>query len=193
MGWTYTYKPAHQTTREFFEERFNASNGKTTWKVLDCAPKGSVAYLALEITTAEERRVVGLVCLIRRAKDRYNFGYKDMDETMGPYESECPKRILDLLTPLKPEEEWAAQWRQRCRDNLAKTKRPSLQAGDRIVFPSPVRFGDGAKLTSAYLVDPKRATLATSKNGFAAYRLTRRFLQTEKYDVFRGTQQIIAA
>ena len=39
---------------------------------------------------------------------------------MGPYESNCPKSILDLLSPT--DNECANAWRQRCRENLEKKK-----------------------------------------------------------------------
>ena len=38
---------------------------------------------------------------------------------MGPYESKCPKGIIDLLSPT--ESEYAKEWRKRCLD-FAKTK-----------------------------------------------------------------------
>jgi hypothetical protein len=45
-------------------------------------------------------------------KDYYNFGYKDMDETMHPYFYNCPKSILAKLTPTTNEH--ALEWRQGC-------------------------------------------------------------------------------
>lgn len=35
-----------------------------------------------------------------------------MDESMGPYEDNCPKRILELLTPTDNKN--ANDWRERC-------------------------------------------------------------------------------
>src|SRR3546814_19605923 len=68
--------------------------------------------------------IFAIVCLVRwnpRAKDGYIFGYKDMDETMGPCEADCPARILDLLTPT--DKEYAREWRARCCANLARRAR----------------------------------------------------------------------
>lgn len=56
-------------------------------------------------------------------KDWHNFSYKDMDETVGPYKRDCPKSILDLLSPT--ESEWANEWRQECYKNLEKKKNPN--------------------------------------------------------------------
>ena len=43
-----------------------------------------------------------LICLVRydpRDPEGYIFGYKDIEELMGPHECDCPETILDLLTP----------------------------------------------------------------------------------------------
>jgi hypothetical protein len=51
-----------------------------------------------------------------------------MDETMGPVESRCPERILDLLTPT--DSEYANEWRARCRAFHAASKaRPKIKVG----------------------------------------------------------------
>ncbi len=56
--------------------------------------------------------VFALVCLVRRnpkSTDGHAFGYKDMSESMGPWEDGCPAKILDLLTPTTSE--YALDWR----------------------------------------------------------------------------------
>lgn len=53
-------------------------------------------------------------------KDYYNFAYKDMDEGCGPCQCECPKGILDLLSPT--DSKWANDWRQACYENITKKK-----------------------------------------------------------------------
>jgi hypothetical protein len=112
---------------------------------LGCAVKGmKTAYMAMEIIPPQgERKVIGLVCLLSyRRNDHYNFGYKDMDETMGPCESECPKKILDLLTPT--ESSYALAWRARCFENLEKRQnRLRLQPGRIVKFSAPISFSNG--------------------------------------------------
>ncbi|MGB7588778.1 MAG: hypothetical protein WBM00_08725, partial [Solirubrobacterales bacterium] len=61
-----------------------------------------------------------------------------MREEMGPAESGCPAWILDQLTP--PSNDKAAEWRQRCRDGLAR-QRP--RKGETVVFENPVKFDNG--------------------------------------------------
>ena len=70
------------------------------------------------------------------------WGYKDMDETMGPNEAQAPLKLLDLLSPTTSE--WALKWRQKCRDNAALTSRP-LKPGDVIRLEQPLRFTDGSE------------------------------------------------
>lgn len=44
------------------------------------------------------------------------WGYKDMDETMGPVQCAAPAAILDLLSPTTAP--YALEWRKRCRQNV---------------------------------------------------------------------------
>ena len=139
MGWTFTEKPRSQSVREFFEERFNCTNEHGSWKILDCASTFTEAYLAVERTLPSgETYVFAMICLIKRVPSdpNYNFGYKDMDESMGPCYYNCPKRILDLLTPT--DNEYANRWRDECRTRLNK---PKLVKGLVIEFDRPLNFG----------------------------------------------------
>ena len=68
----------------------------------------------------------------------FNFAYKDRDETVGPCESDCPKSILDLLTPT--DSQWANEWRARCYKNLELKK--SRKSFESLPYGSQVRFTD---------------------------------------------------
>ena len=71
-----------------------------------------------------EQQVFGVVFLTSTdVKDYFNFNYKDMDETVDPCYYDCPKGILDLLTPT--DNEWANNWRSKCREQLEKKKNPN--------------------------------------------------------------------
>lgn len=118
-------------------------NGKYHLTNLKSAMVGSTYYAAIERINKEnpeDRIVFAVVCLTSTdMKNYYNFAYKDMDETCGPYQSNCPKGILDLLTPT--ESEWANAWRQRCYENLQKKKDPNtlnnLPVGTKIKVVMP--------------------------------------------------------
>lgn len=132
MGWTFTHREKGISNLDWFRGEFSSA------ELLDVATKGGVAYGALR---TPEGDVVALVILTRWVRgDYYNFGYKDMDEGMGPCEDDCPRRIFDLLTPLPPEQadpsverNWAAQWRKRVQ---ARLDRPPVRKGTRVRFPA---------------------------------------------------------
>lgn len=91
MGWTFmSDKPA--TPDAYFREQFG-----DRYTVLGSATVHlSEYYAAIRDTGSGE--VSCFVAMIRWQRDE--FGYKDMDERMGPVIANCPARILDLLTPL---------------------------------------------------------------------------------------------
>lgn len=156
MGWTETHKPKGQKIADFFYE-----HGVTRWgpdlpfeyKVLDSALVNmSTWYAAIEKVEKATgvREVFAAVILVKMWKPKtgdywkHNIIYKDMDETMGPCESQCPERILDLLTPT--EHEYAKDWRARCRAYHERRKAiPKLSKGVCMKFGEPVSFGDYGK------------------------------------------------
>ena len=144
MGWT-SYHATHYKKGKidrkaecdaYFMEGLNRGH----FNVLKSAMVGSTYYAAVqravkyvgknengegiyESLPENERTIFGVVFLTStNAKDWFNFSYKDIDETMGPAESNCPKGILDLLSPT--ESEYAIAWRKRCYDNLKKKRNP---------------------------------------------------------------------
>lgn len=121
------------------------------YEVLKSAMVGSTYYAAVKRTKfatetePELSSVFAVICLTStNMKDYYNFSYKDMDESCGPYQCDCPKGILDLLTPT--ENEYALEWRKACYENLAKKKNPNalnkLPVGTviQVIMPFDTKF-----------------------------------------------------
>ncbi len=79
-----------------------------------------------------------------------------LSETMGPYNYDCPASILDLLGP--PGNEFAAQWREHCRQRLALTTRRKPAPGDMLVLAEPLTFTDGQSERSFRVVQSGRKT-----------------------------------
>lgn len=165
MGWLYTFKPQHQSVREFFDERWNNNN----FVVLDLAVvKLKTAYAAIQLP---DGRVVAVVCLLGyRPTEHFNFGYKDMDETQGPNEDDCPERIFKMLTPLpdvsKEDETPAHRWRARVQAKLdARKARPALKAGDRVRFENPINFGSYGQHQTFRVVKDFRTVRFVSETG----------------------------
>lgn len=151
MGWTYTHRGS-TPLKDFLTDQINCENEHGRWLLLDSAiVKIRTAYMAVEIIQRDKatgqldtatRKVVAFVFLLdyRPNEPDYDMGYKDMDESVGPYESECPERILKLLTPT--DHEYAVQWRQRCWDNIVKKKSFRL-VKDAVIETRPISFLDG--------------------------------------------------
>lgn len=120
--------------------------------------KGTVWYAAVRAEPAAGRLDTGLdptghfetdatggyvfAAVFLTTAGRGEWGYKDMDESSGPVESEAPAKLLDLLSPTTAE--YALAWRKRCRDNAARNNR-RLKPGDTIRFTAPLRFADGSE------------------------------------------------
>lgn len=134
MGWTIdSRKP--KNVKEYFSQQWDSEK----MVILDAAIVNVREYYAAvkSLVTGE---VFGLVVLIEM-KDG-EFGWKDMDETMGPYYHNCPARILDKLTPT--DNAYAQLWRSNCRKVLEmKTRAKTLKTGDVIKFKMPLKFNNG--------------------------------------------------
>ena len=124
MGWLYMKTlQGHDGPREYLDAQFTFERHDETSKVLRSALIGERAYYAAvehKLLETGKCEVFALICLVAYDpldREGYIFGYKDLTEAMGPYESECPVAILDLLTPT--DRPYALQWRARCRANAA--------------------------------------------------------------------------
>lgn len=153
MGWLFmprTSMRGHATPKAYLDAIFTCEQEQPdgsmrAQKVLASACLGNRVYYAAaqDLLNGVAGDIFALVCLVRwnpRSATGEHFGYKDMNERMGPHEAECPASVLDLLTPT--DSEYANDWRQRCRDNLSRRKR-SVATGDRIKFPHRLKFTDG--------------------------------------------------
>lgn len=128
MGWTsynakfYNSKGQVDRVKEC-EDILTEKNGPNgSWIPLKVIAKGRTVYAAVKrIKPDGTTYVFGAVVLTStNMRDYYNFSYKDMDETCGPCEAECPASILNLLTPT--DNQYANEWRERCRENIEKNK-----------------------------------------------------------------------
>ena len=117
MGWDFSIglRPNETIDSRMREEMsWSSSDAKTgnRHEIVASGTAGSTWYAALKIAKpGEPERIVALVVLT--AKRVGEFGYKDMDETMGPNETRCPLKVLNALTPT--DNEHAIRWRAACR------------------------------------------------------------------------------
>lgn len=163
MGWLFMRDMGgYATPRSYLDNQFTYARDDHRLMVLASSMVGSTYYAACErIESSGARAVLAVVCLTRQstgARDGCTFGYKDMTETMGPCESDCPAAILDELT--ETDSTCATDWRARCRANLARRKleraKPNPKPGQTIVFDEPIRFNDGEHRTRFMVIaNPK--------------------------------------
>ena len=179
MGWTGTHKETGENVKTFFEGEFNSDNGQ----VLDCAVVNfNEAYLAYK--NHNTGQIVGIVCLLHYDSNNfYNLYYKDIDEGMGPFSYNCPAKILDQLTE-PPPNDWAATWREKCRQKLQNKQRNNkLKDGNVIQLSEPLEFTDGSFCDTFVITKQKRKTLfyAAKQDGegnwkanpYMLYKITR--------------------
>jgi hypothetical protein len=183
MGWLYMPRHSmggHTTAKTYLDAQLtyehSHDDGTTSgMKVLaSSCPGNRVYYAAAQVqTNGVSGDVVAIVCLVRwnpRDKEGFVFGYKDMDETMGPCEDGCPEHILNLLT--STDHEYALDWRRRCLANLKRRSR-KLNDGDRIRLHEPLKFTDGHLGEEFIVVKRGRRTLFRDPQSHACYRISR--------------------
>ena len=186
MGWLYmTSLKGHDGPRRYLDAQFTYERADHRSRVLKSAlVKMRVYYAGVECVDklSGSREVWALVCLVDynpRDPEGYIFGYKEQCESMGPNESECPKTILDLLTPT--EDVTAIEWRRRCRDSAvyrsARARKPSPQPGQTIFFDRPIAFADGRSYSELQVVaDPRkkrRSVLFRDPKSGTLYKITK--------------------
>jgi hypothetical protein len=133
MGWTYQTAGYYKNGKIDRKAECDALwNDDKCFKVEKSSMVGSTYYAAvrmiakridgkIEELPASEQKVFATVTLTSTNGDRvFNFGYKEMGESCNPYYYDCPKSILDLLTPT--ESEWANEWRKTCRERAAQKR-----------------------------------------------------------------------
>lgn len=118
-------------------------------KVIASCMKGNVYYAAIERTWEDDtpREVWAAIALTYynpKAKERENFGIKQIDESMGPYNYDMPEKYLDMLT--EPYNDFAREWREKCRAQIAHKKAlNNIPVGKSIKFKSIYDMQSGIK------------------------------------------------
>lgn len=126
MGWTSymatNYKNGKINVKAEMDKIYTWSNEKQVCKVLKSSMVGRIYYGAIEITKENSREVVAAIAITSTScSDGMNFGYKGMDESMIPCYYDCPKGIMELLTPTDNAE--SNEWRKRVEE---KRNKPSI-------------------------------------------------------------------
>lgn len=159
MGWLFYHREKGESNLDHFRRELGVGD-----RLIDGATKNGVFYGALRVggdassykTASGKEEVTALVVLLRWNRGEYNFGYKDMDEAMGPGYAECPEKILKLLSPVEAiygeagetgSARYATDWREECYAAIRKRKESAkVKPGMTVKFAEAVKFTSGAEL-----------------------------------------------
>ena len=150
MGWIQKRDPVDDPLA-YTTNRYNYDGAQRTYRVLDATRVANTIYMAVRFTEKATGKYTVLAAVILISNTRKNgFGYKDMDETMGPSECACPDRIMRLLSPIEdiPDPSCAAAWRARVASHKKtaakrRAKRANLRPGCIVTLDHAVTFRDG--------------------------------------------------
>ncbi len=158
MGWTGYHRTPGESDRDHLaRELCTFADGRVGWTILDSTTVKGTFYAAVRVEEAgagfsPAGTVFGLVVLQQRRRGYENYYRKEIEESSGPGDFDCPDRILDLLSPT--ESQWALEWRAACRTrNAVKRSRPKIRKGDLIRFARPLTFTSGATFDTFRFVE----------------------------------------
>lgn len=155
MGWTYNHRYKGTSIEQHLIDsgvfKWNADSPFEYTVLKTSVVKLTTLYAAIEKKNKEtgERKVFAAVILIQMIKGQQyeNFGYKDMDETCGPCSYDCPKSILQLLTPT--DSQYANDWREQCWNKINERKSaPKIKVGNVFNFAKNIKFSNGREFSS---------------------------------------------
>jgi hypothetical protein len=146
MGWLFETHPSSKSdyVDRVLKRNFAPANPDSTCTLLDHSLRGN--HLWLLVKAGDQGPFIGLFLL--ECHDGC-WGYKDMDESMGPYYYDCPLRFLRQA----PEPDNAGRdhdrsgrgWRDHVREHHAKVRQQRLnrpRVGDQVVLTAET-FGAG--------------------------------------------------
>lgn len=189
MGWTSVDKPFN--VKDYIDELHTHETDTEKYMVLDSAIKNMhTYYAAVEVTDKITGKIVvsAAVVLLRYSKSYWGaeLSYKAMCESVWPTKSDCPERIMELLTDTENQFtgvslERANSWRDACWKDIEDRKLfnwalKQVEVGDKLTFNRPVFFVNGKEFTELYVTSKERGRLRFSdrKNDmFGMYYLTR--------------------
>lgn len=120
MGWLFTHGA---TKKDIIKERTVAyEDGNVRLTTLAHCIRGNCLWIVKEVLNKKvgsAERFIELDLLEKSKGDDWNgWGYKDMDESMGPYYYSCPVAYLDMVPVVTNQ-----AWRDQVREHAAKKAR----------------------------------------------------------------------
>lgn len=177
MGWTSEYvRFTGKDTKEIKKYFLELWNSETKFEALDYSKVGNTIYMA--VRNLETDHVFASIILIS-FEDGELF-YKDMTDSAGPCRYDCPKRILNKLTPT--DSEYAIEWREKCFEKHEQHKASSsLGHGAVIQFPSTISFTDDFESSKFILLKEGRRTVFAPYTDQESLKNVRGYYQIRKW------------
>jgi len=161
MGWTFPY---HTDTKRDLIRDLTAPHitEDSVFRTLKSCIRGNVMWALHEGgKVGETRTFIGCYLLAKHGGDTW--GYKDMDESMGPCYYNCPISYLDAAD--EPTEGYAIEWRKKVRELAAVKSSRKPKVGESWKLSN----GQVHKILS---VKPLRGSYQ-----YGTYRIPRRMLR----------------
>lgn len=110
MGWSFSCDPRDDRAAIIRELTTDPAHHKT----LDFSARGNHLWTVKEYTkeSGETARYI-LLFLLQGGGRGFGWGYKDITESMGPCETDCPLRFFDMVP--EPPNDYGREWRERVR------------------------------------------------------------------------------
>ena len=123
MGWLISYGDTKSETIARRTKTEVNAEGTRRWSYPKSCVRGNCLWKIMVIEDlkdgvwVEDIRLIALDLLAKGSRSDEGWGYKDIDETMGPYETSCPISYLDMVPC--PDSECARDWREKVRERAA--------------------------------------------------------------------------
>ena len=163
MGWTFS----REWDSKLALVAYLRGSGRwgSNFKIIKSTVCGSRHWYVAEKLDCGQR-FIGLDLM---EKSDSEWGYKDMDETVGPNYFDCPITFLDLA-PNPPHEGYALEWREKVRERHARKKNPIQWASGTVVV-----YG-GHEYRLEHEAGPRRGWVVRREKDGRVYRMNTRQL-----------------
>lgn len=141
MGWT---SCATATKESVIAERLRGWERRQGGRVeaRTHAVRGNQAWFIFDVFDAEGKREFSYIGLLLFERDCAALAWKDLDESVAPYYTNCPIEFLDAVPlDLNRSSGYAAEWREQVRaaaaeQSAAQQRTRDLRPGQTIVLPN---------------------------------------------------------
>lgn len=191
MGWLYQNEDIRNRSRkEIVIDHLKYDNPPRSCKVLYAVERGATVYAAVRCRNEDTgmNEVVGIVVLTHIAsRDYCNFGTKIIEESMGPYQCDAPKKLINMLS--STDDESALRWRSNCLKNAHRHSAAATLRALEFGTVLELTDGSGKRLVvyryrgrKIFLFTDRWMRMPASRIVRAGYRITSHPDETAKED-----------